>query len=90
MGQRREIAGSPHRPLCRDARHNAGGDQLLERLDDAVPNPGIAARKRADLERDNDPNDGVIQQRSGSGSMRQNERTLQVREPRWIDAGPRE
>src|SRR5207237_115092 len=70
MRKRREIAGCAHRTLRRNAWHHAGGEQRFERLDDVVTNTRIAARERRDLERNNEPNHGVVQQGSGSGGVR--------------------
>jgi hypothetical protein len=78
MGQRRQVAGGTDRALGRDARVDAGIDQLHQRLQHAPPHAGVAEREAVDLQDHDQAHEPVIEQRPGAGGMRQHEAALQL------------
>ena len=57
-----------------------------ERLDHTPADSRVAARERCHLERKDKPHDGIVEQWTGAGGMREHERALQLSETRIVDA----
>src|SRR5690349_19073481 len=88
MRERSEIARRADRTLRRNARRDTGVQQSDQSLDQLEPNARMAADERRDLLRDGHAHDGIVQQRTGAGGMRQDQRALQLRKPGSVDTRP--
>src|SRR2546429_6441644 len=90
MRERREIARSADRPLCRDARIEPPVIELEQPLHQQRPHTRVAARQALDLERERETHRRVVEQRPGARGMRQHDVPLQLLELTVGDARLRE
>ena len=75
--QRGEIAGGAHRSLRRDHRIDLVLEQCHEAFHQSQRDAGMTSRQRVDLERENQPDDGVGQGVADAGRVRKQEISLQ-------------
>ena len=90
VSQGGQIAGCANRSLGRNDGERIVVVEPDERLDCRSLAPGKAKGKRVDLERKNQPYDGIGQGRTGAGGMAQDDPSLQVVDAVARDRSPRE
>ena len=90
MRERRQVARRADRPLRRNARHDAGVRDVHDQVDDFPAHARVPARERRGLQRHDEPDRRVVEQRPRSRAVRAHERALQLGQPRVVDARARE
>ncbi|MNN56306.1 hypothetical protein D3C81_1712280 [compost metagenome] len=77
MRQRRQVTRGSDRTLRRNARIDPRLIELVQRLDHFPAHPGKAARQRCHLQRQDQADGGIVQQRAGAGAVGQQQVALQ-------------
>ncbi len=90
MRKRRQIARGADRALRGKTRDHARIGELRERVDHFPAHAGMTARQRGDLERDDEPHDRVVEQRSCACCVRAHQRALQFTQAVGVDPRARE